>query len=101
MDVGVVDAGAAVQFGRARSRTCLSEVRLWGSQQFARSMAGARRGGRQQSLGAQPDLEQVRPLIESGIGFAQSYAVRPVVEDVRLRRDAGLHQRLVITQPLF
>src|ERR1039457_5537633 len=55
----------------------------------------------QQSLLAQPDLQQVGPLVERGVRFAEPRSVRAVGENVRLRRYTCLDQRFVKTQTLL
>ena len=56
--------------------------------------AGSRRRCRHQSLRSEPNLQQVWPLIERRVGFAQAYAVLAVSEDMRLGRNPGFYQRL-------
>ncbi len=62
------------------------------------------RGGlirRHQPLRAQPRFEQRRPLVERSVALAQTAAVGSIRKDVRLGRNAGLHQRLIEAQTLL
>ena len=45
---------------------------------------------REQALDAELDPQQVRPLIESSVAFAQSHPMRSIGKDVRLGGDSGL-----------
>ena len=49
----------------------------------------------EQSLFPQPDFEQVGPLIQSRIGFAQTDAVGAVGKNVPLRRNSGFDEGLI------
>jgi len=56
---------------------------------------------REQALGAEPDLQQVRPLIESSVPFTQSHTMRTTGKDMRLGGNSGLDERFVEAQPLY
>ena len=48
----------------------------------------------QKALGAEPVLKQARPLVEHGIAFAETRAVRAVRKDVQFRGNSSFEQLL-------